>query len=149
MNKYIYLLMYFILVLYYNVEVKISEMMQLLLHHLHKCLQLNNKWQFCISINFKTYDFKSVFASSTLHFIRVYTLNIDYGHLGYDAMLTRNLLPTFRRRLELLSLKETKKNKPLAEMDAWQSLQMGWQQPLLPHPILSPCIWSFFHLIWY
>jgi len=48
----------------------------------------------------------------------VYTLNIDYGHLGYDVMLTGSLLPTFQRRLELLSLKQTKKNKPLAEKDA-------------------------------
>ena len=104
--------------MYYNVEVKIPEIMQLLLHHLHKRLHLNNKRPFCILIHFKTYNFKRVFASSTLHFIKVYTLDKDYGHLGYNAVLTGNLLPTFQRRLLPPSLKRTKKNKPLAEMDA-------------------------------
>lgn len=99
MNKYIYSLMYCIGILYYNVEVKISEMMQLLFHNLFKSLHLNNKWPCCISIRFKTYNFKRVLASSTLHFIKVYKLADNYSRLGYDAVLTGNLLPKFRRRL--------------------------------------------------
>lgn len=116
-------------------------MMQLLFHNLLKSLHLNNTWPRCISIRFKTYNFKRVLASSTLHFIKVYKLPDNYSVLGYDAVLTGNLLPKFRRRLLPPALKYMKKNKPLSEMVVRQSL-LTRQRPLLPQNFIIQCTWQ-------